>query len=896
MSKKYLLNPALNSKASNSLDILPKQSQEFTNKQYWNQFFQRLDNKAFEWYGKTEDIFPVISQSLHSKSKILMIGSGNSNLSSDLYDSGYHDITNVDYSEVAVEEMKRKNQTTRSMMKWDLGDATDLHGLYTNESFDVVIDKGTLDAIFSENTPELRQKTLQMFQEIERVLSNSDGMYILITLAQDFILELLLEHFTHPQQSSHTRSSWNCEIYYLNKIFTSAPNSSSSSSSSSSSAKGGNSSPLQPFLFKFTKRHASTVFHKFQNPSDSTNSTSLSLASSQSAVAKVYMDAMGNDDGTGKFIPIQQITSYIQHIQEFYLLKHSLSSFEIGKFETLHFWSTKDNQSNAKNDGNTLTQSDATATIPRYTLYILDASAQGKLSMAVFIIPYGRESDYQFTNKDGLLDIAFQANCQRLIAVSCNRPYPYPEMATLQDELSPLILSMRLSKMTEDEVIPYMAVNQDNSWEVIAQGESKLSGIYIVEEQSDENDEDEDNKNNRTGVYRRLIFLQNQQFVQTEVHLISPKPITPAVTSNKKNGKSKAKASTTETIVATSTSPSALVFDYSYLDDHHKGFLLSLCLSNSLINSVTRPLASVVDRRNHDGTCLVIGLGGGSLPMIFQKYYPSLSMTIVEIDEVVYDVAKEYFSLSLNPALHTVVIEEGVSFIQRVSTTSTSAVEDATSKLSLADGTSKEEQKEEKIPMISLPLQYDVIVIDVDCKDPSLGLSAPPKEFITNDTLRSLYSLLSPQRGMLLINTVARNKAQLNTFIDRLKIIFNVSPNEEVSSAALTRAAEKGGADQECEGKIIQLQASSENVNLCIICLKNGFMPFVGASADNGGSKKKNKSKSNQNSNSKASFTKNQLEIKLQVSVEQSLQQVLSVSLSIILVLLPHSCCSSYLV
>lgn len=73
-------------------------------------------------------------------STVLIVGCGNSNFSSDLYDCGYHYITNIDYSHVVIEKMKVKNMN-RAEMKWIQMDMKDM-SLFHDNSFDVIIDKG----------------------------------------------------------------------------------------------------------------------------------------------------------------------------------------------------------------------------------------------------------------------------------------------------------------------------------------------------------------------------------------------------------------------------------------------------------------------------------------------------------------------------------------------------------------------------------------------------------------------------------------------------------------------------------------------------------------------------------------------------------------------------------
>ena len=69
-----------------------------------------------------------------------------------------------------------------------------LHMTYTNAQFDCVLDKGTLDAIFSSTDDKTVQSVDQMFAEIERVLKIA-GRYLCISLAQEHILKKLLEKF-----------------------------------------------------------------------------------------------------------------------------------------------------------------------------------------------------------------------------------------------------------------------------------------------------------------------------------------------------------------------------------------------------------------------------------------------------------------------------------------------------------------------------------------------------------------------------------------------------------------------------------------------------------------------------------------------------------------------------
>lgn len=61
-------------------------------------------------------------------------------------------------------------------------------------SFNVIFDKGTLDAIFTDIS--VKENICQMFNEITRILKIG-GRYICVSLAQGHILKELLSYFSH---------------------------------------------------------------------------------------------------------------------------------------------------------------------------------------------------------------------------------------------------------------------------------------------------------------------------------------------------------------------------------------------------------------------------------------------------------------------------------------------------------------------------------------------------------------------------------------------------------------------------------------------------------------------------------------------------------------------------
>ena len=77
-------------------------------------------------------------------------------------------------------------------MNFTFGDATKL--TYDEKSFDVAVDKGTLDAIAVGNDEETVNTCWAYFNEIMRVL-NKDGTLIIVSLLQPHVYKIILDFF-----------------------------------------------------------------------------------------------------------------------------------------------------------------------------------------------------------------------------------------------------------------------------------------------------------------------------------------------------------------------------------------------------------------------------------------------------------------------------------------------------------------------------------------------------------------------------------------------------------------------------------------------------------------------------------------------------------------------------
>uniref|UniRef100_A0A0D9WG56 Methyltransferase type 11 domain-containing protein n=1 Tax=Leersia perrieri TaxID=77586 RepID=A0A0D9WG56_9ORYZ len=89
----------------------------------------------FDWYQTYPALRPLLRARLPTSSRMLMLGCGNSLLSEDMVKDGYEEVVNIDISSVVIEQMREKHMDVRDM------------SFFGDETFDCVLDKGTLDAM-----------------------------------------------------------------------------------------------------------------------------------------------------------------------------------------------------------------------------------------------------------------------------------------------------------------------------------------------------------------------------------------------------------------------------------------------------------------------------------------------------------------------------------------------------------------------------------------------------------------------------------------------------------------------------------------------------------------------------------------------------------------------------
>ncbi|CAJ1359354.1 unnamed protein product [Effrenium voratum] len=160
----------------------------YQDEEYWEQRYKtgdkgarqdKIDDRGQGWLcpyeGPLQETLHAVTANDRSK-LILNIGCGLDRLSPDIYADGYTNLLSTDISPHAVEEMQRVTKEEMPSARWMVDDIMQM-GL-DSESVDVIVDKGTLDALLIQQGPfSCAAKALY---EIQRVLKVG-GIYLLVT-------------------------------------------------------------------------------------------------------------------------------------------------------------------------------------------------------------------------------------------------------------------------------------------------------------------------------------------------------------------------------------------------------------------------------------------------------------------------------------------------------------------------------------------------------------------------------------------------------------------------------------------------------------------------------------------------------------------------------------------
>jgi SAM-dependent methyltransferase len=181
-------------------------SDDFGSVEYWDNRYteERGENGArytFDWYVPYANIQEVAENfATEDKSdKVLVVGCGNSMVMEDMYESGFHDITGIDFSKIAIE---------MNIAKYREKEGMDFHQAHVqrmddfeDDRFGLIIDKGCIDSVFCGLSGV--EAVATMLSEIYRVLAPG-GTYLCITYGEKEMRKIHLNKKEFDWGCEHT--------------------------------------------------------------------------------------------------------------------------------------------------------------------------------------------------------------------------------------------------------------------------------------------------------------------------------------------------------------------------------------------------------------------------------------------------------------------------------------------------------------------------------------------------------------------------------------------------------------------------------------------------------------------------------------------------------------------
>ena len=139
---------------------------------YWEKRYTE-DPEVFEWYQDPEAVIPICKEYLDAEGRVLVIGTGNSDLAPQLTQNGYENVTAIDFVKQCLLKSRRRNRELEGIT-WKLMDIRKM--TFPDGDFQAVVDKGTLDCLFYVGESDV----LTAMTEISRVLKKR-GVYICVS-------------------------------------------------------------------------------------------------------------------------------------------------------------------------------------------------------------------------------------------------------------------------------------------------------------------------------------------------------------------------------------------------------------------------------------------------------------------------------------------------------------------------------------------------------------------------------------------------------------------------------------------------------------------------------------------------------------------------------------------
>ncbi|XP_076884267.1 uncharacterized protein LOC143533318 isoform X2 [Bidens hawaiensis] len=375
-----------------------------------------------------------------------------------------------------------------------------------------------------------------------------------------------------------------------------------------------------------------------------------------------------------------------------------------------------------------------------YKSVLLDAkqdSDEFAYYCGVFLVPKTRAHEWLFSSEEGQWMIVESSKSARLIMVFLDGSHTGTGSEDIQKDLSPLVKQLAPAKIEDAAQIPFMAASDGiKERKVVHEVTSELTGQIIVDDVVYEKVEGLLGQLSFSNdlVFRRLTFERSEGLVQSEGLLTSEgsqnkvggiengNKKSNSSSKSKKKGNDKRKESQLPVVGASND----LSVDHGYIaSSYHSGIISGFMLISSYLENMASSGKTV--------RAVVIGLGAGLLPMFLHRSIPLLQVEAAELDPVVAQIARDHFGFKEDERLK-VHVTDGIKFVGDID-------------------------------------RVDILIVDVDSADSSLGMACPAPDFVEESFLKTVKDSLSDE-GLFVINLVSRSAVIKERVISRMKGVF----------------------------------------------------------------------------------------------------------------------------
>ena len=345
---------------------------------------------------------------------MLVTGWGDSRLGHEMHQDGYKKVINIDFEQDVIDKMDKEfgKIGEEEYLKMDVLDMNQID----EKTIDLVIDKGTLDALFSSNQEEDHTKIEKYFNEILRVLKPNTGYFVCVSLLQLHIFKQILSFFIKNENSSNS--------YYENSIIetkiTEIPT-----------------RWQAPIAERKIDNHRVVFLVSVKRTEHAPGNATI-----ENFKSNFYKSISFNDS----LIPCEDVKNEILKTQMLNLKHGNLKELYKGRIVELKFELDP-----------TLTKSE----LPKFKLVLLDNSSLDiwlENTCAVFIVPQGKELEPMYSSDEGYKLLSSQLKYSRVILVCLNSGNNFVNFETVKKELEPTIVKFAQLGYTNE--IPYITLSE----------------------------------------------------------------------------------------------------------------------------------------------------------------------------------------------------------------------------------------------------------------------------------------------------------------------------------------------------------------------------------------------------------------------------------------------------